>query len=57
VECKYGGPALFYGEKWAETKEITPDMIKAFEDDAATVENCERVSEAIRAAVTENKKP
>ncbi|MBW1902928.1 MAG: flavodoxin family protein [Deltaproteobacteria bacterium] len=56
LECKYSGPALFYGEKWAETKEITSDMIKAFEDDASVVESCEKVSKAISAAVMENKK-
>ena len=51
LKCQYGGPALFYGEKWSETKEITPDMTKDFKDDVSTVERCEKVSSALKAAV------
>lgn len=51
LTCKYGGPALFYGEKWFETKEITPEMFKAFDDDAPTVEACKKLAGAIRTAV------
>jgi multimeric flavodoxin WrbA len=51
LKCQYGGPALFYGAKWAETKEISPDMIKDFMNDAAVVKSCEEVSRALRVAV------
>lgn len=51
LTCEYGGPALFYGRKWFETKEITPEMFKTFTDHAATVQACSALAESIRSAI------
>ncbi len=51
LTCKYGGPALFYGDAWFETKEITDDMFKKFEDDRKTLVACEDLAQKLRKAV------
>jgi hypothetical protein len=51
LTCKFGGPSLFYGEKWFDTKEITQEMFKNFEDDPVTVGACKGLSEALKTAI------
>ena len=51
LTCRYGGPALFYGDSWFENKEITKDMFKNFEDDRKTVQACEELAKNLRKAI------